>query len=662
MNLDPAAAAPPGRRYRFEGVEVDPGARRLRVDGRDVECSQRVLRLALLLVAAPWRILGRDEVIARLWPGVESVADEALTQLVFRLRALLGAHARHVVVVRGVGIRLDADVHWQDEHVPAANEPYPAAPAPRSEPAAATAATPAPGSAPPRRRARDRAPPTAQVPRGRRAEDRVEPAASPLPLPVPPLRRAGDAGAPPGWLQRHGAAAGIALLTLALIALVAWIDFRGRLQSTAAQDVVDPQFALSAADLYATRPETVDLVRRAFAAEAGGDQPRAQTLFEAAHASDARTPVPALMLALWATGAGGSDERVRAHLAPAQARVAASGDPYLELMLGYVRAEHDGDWNAAMRYTGSMLDLRPQAWFLRLARSHLLIARGMREAALEELRAIEVARLDHRKLEMALADRAAMGDVAGARAVLERVGDTAPEASRWFLSGRIDYSAGDYAAARSAFARAVHGGLRTNRLDVVARAQLYGGLLAAEAGDDAEARARLRDAQLRFRERERLQEAFDIGFLLAELEARNGQAQAMEGELAALREALTARPNIAAEADLRLIELRLTGRRPAAPLVVPAERAAELRGAQALIEARSAWESGDAAGARRGLELAREAGVFETMRADEARLLAAELGVEAPPPIRIDPPYPPLARFAARWALAAHEAGSRDPR
>lgn len=660
MNLDPAAAAPPGRRFRFEGVEVDAGARRLRVDGRDVDCSQRVLRLALLLVGAPWRILGREEVIARLWPGVGAVADEALTQLVFRLRALLGPHARHVVVVRGVGIRLDADVHWRDEHAPAANEPYPAAPAPRTGATAATAAKPE--HATPRRRARDRAAPTAQLPRGRRADDRVEPAASPLPLPVPPMRRAGDAGAPRGWLQRHGAAAGIALLTLALIALVAWIDFRGRLQSTAAQDVVDPQFALTAADLYATRPETVDLVRRAFAAEAEGDQPRAQTLFEAAHASDARTPVPALMLALWATGGGGSDERVRAHLAQAQARVAARGDPYLELMLGYVRAEHDGDWNALMRYTGSMLDLRPQAWFLRLARSHLLIGRGMRDAALAELRAIEVARLDHRKLEMALADRAAMGDVAGARAVVERVGDTAPEASRWFLSGRIDYSAGDHAAARAAFARAVHSGLRTNRLDVVARAQLYGGLLAAEAGDDAEARARLRDAQLRFRERERLHEAFDIGFLLAELGARNGETQSMEGELAALREALAARPNIAAEADLRLLELRLTGRRPAAPLVVPAERAPDLRGAQALIEARAAWEGGDAAGARRAFERAREAGVFDTMRADEARLLAAELGAEAPPPTRIDPPYPPLARFAARWALAAHEAASRGPR
>ena len=79
-------------------------------------------------------------------------------------------------------------------------------------------------------------------------------------------------------------------------------------------------------------------------------------------------------------------------LAQAQARVAASGDPYLELMLGYVRAEHDGDWNALMRYTGSMLDLRPQAWFPRLARSHLLIGRGMRDAALAELRAVAAER------------------------------------------------------------------------------------------------------------------------------------------------------------------------------------------------------------------------------------------------------------------------------
>ena len=97
-------------RYRFAEVELDPANYALHVDGEPRQCSRKAFELLLLLVRNAGRVLSREEVMGALWPGGQIVSDEALAQLVFRTRAVLGAHGSVLKTLRGIGLRLDARV------------------------------------------------------------------------------------------------------------------------------------------------------------------------------------------------------------------------------------------------------------------------------------------------------------------------------------------------------------------------------------------------------------------------------------------------------------------------------------------------------------------------------------------------------------------------
>jgi hypothetical protein len=72
--------------------------------------------------------------------------------------------------------------------------------------------------------------------------------------------------------------------------------------------------------------------------------------------------------------------------------------------------------------------------------------------------------------------------------------------------------------------------------------------------------------------------------------------------------------------------------------------------AATLIHAREAWALGETATAARLLDEARSEGVDTTYFAEEAALLAKDLG--APPQkFRADPPYPNRLRLVAVWEL-----------
>ena len=107
-----------GTRLRFDGVVIDEGAQQLVVDGRAVGCPAPAIRLLALLASAPREVHTRARLTAAVWPDATPVADDALTQLAFRLRATLGRYGPAIVTVRGVGFRLDADVSAEREAVP----------------------------------------------------------------------------------------------------------------------------------------------------------------------------------------------------------------------------------------------------------------------------------------------------------------------------------------------------------------------------------------------------------------------------------------------------------------------------------------------------------------------------------------------------------------
>ena len=93
--------------YRFGNAELQLAAERLVVDGREVPLSPMTYRFLLCLCQARGGLLGRAHVFDVLWPGGGSGSDEALAQIVLKVRQALGEQGRAVVTVRGRGFRLD---------------------------------------------------------------------------------------------------------------------------------------------------------------------------------------------------------------------------------------------------------------------------------------------------------------------------------------------------------------------------------------------------------------------------------------------------------------------------------------------------------------------------------------------------------------------------
>ena len=97
-------------RYRFDQIVVDATSRRLHAGGAEQQCSARVFDLLQMLCERPGTVFSRDELIRALWPERRLASDESLSQVLFKLRSVMGDSAHRLVTVRGVGIRLDADV------------------------------------------------------------------------------------------------------------------------------------------------------------------------------------------------------------------------------------------------------------------------------------------------------------------------------------------------------------------------------------------------------------------------------------------------------------------------------------------------------------------------------------------------------------------------
>lgn len=128
------------RSLAFGPFELDPVRRILRRDSEPVPLAGKPMELLLVLVESRDRVLGREELLSRVWPDV--VVEEAnLTQTVSVLRRALGEGAgenEYIVTVPGRGYRFVAEVGSATASVPAAE-----APAPRSlwrHPAVLTAA------------------------------------------------------------------------------------------------------------------------------------------------------------------------------------------------------------------------------------------------------------------------------------------------------------------------------------------------------------------------------------------------------------------------------------------------------------------------------------------------------------------------------------------
>jgi DNA-binding winged helix-turn-helix (wHTH) protein len=568
------------------------------VDGEEVACRPLVFQLLLLLCEAGGAVVERTEILERLWPESAVPSDESLTQIAHRLRGTLGAGGGALRTVRGVGFRLDAAVE------PVFAEPVPVAPETR------------PASPP-------RTPPVTTVEIVALAPEAPQPARPPAPH------------------RRRVLAAALAVLVLAVAAVLFWTVWRPA-------QILDSGYALRRSDLGTNRDDTADLIRRAIVIRGEGDRMRGRTLLETAYRTDRTTPIPAALLALSEYGSQAEN-----WAAEAERRLPPNASAYQRLLVHYAGLSRVSENPESVATLSALLEIRPDAWALRLARAHYHLARRERAAALADLQRISIHSLSQRGLALVLADRASLGDTAGADRDFGSGRLGSEEALASFVRGRIRRSQRRPAEARKAFELAVEEATKRNEPDLATDAELLAGITAYESGDPAAAALWLDKfaAEPGTSNRTEATEALGLGAYLAQ---HRGDLAGRDRRLAEARSLMATEDprSLEPRIGLELLALRL-GETPIPDLRQFASQIAsqpELLGVRSLLLARLAFQEKNAGEAARLLHQARLEGIDQTYFADEAAVLASDLG-EPPVTLWVDPPYPYLLRLAAVWEM-----------
>jgi eukaryotic-like serine/threonine-protein kinase len=110
--MNPAVIPAERRLYRFDDFLADPVRRVLLRDGRAVAVTPKALSLLLVLLERPGEVVGKPELIQKVWPD-SHVTEANLTQNVSFLRKALGERAgdrRYVATVPGQGYSFIGEV------------------------------------------------------------------------------------------------------------------------------------------------------------------------------------------------------------------------------------------------------------------------------------------------------------------------------------------------------------------------------------------------------------------------------------------------------------------------------------------------------------------------------------------------------------------------
>jgi DNA-binding winged helix-turn-helix (wHTH) protein/TolB-like protein/Tfp pilus assembly protein PilF len=100
---------------------VDPAANELARTGETVRIEPKAMQVLIALADGSGRVVSREELLARVWPGVV-VGDEALTQTIIKLRRALGDNPRvptYIETISKRGYRLIAAVRAEIAAQPA---------------------------------------------------------------------------------------------------------------------------------------------------------------------------------------------------------------------------------------------------------------------------------------------------------------------------------------------------------------------------------------------------------------------------------------------------------------------------------------------------------------------------------------------------------------
>ncbi|MCQ4165843.1 winged helix-turn-helix domain-containing protein [Tahibacter harae] len=613
MALPESSRAPEPRvvGYRFAGVALDLRRGSLSIDGNDVGATPLLLQLLQILCESEGRLLTRQELFDALWPGGQTVSDSALSQLIWRLRSLLGPYGSLVTTLRRSGVRLEAPVSTEFDFQ---RSPRKALPEPSGAEPSAAPVPPAVEQAGP-------LPPGPPQPAGDAAAPRAKDAAVPQPVASP-----GGPAAP----RRRVLAAVLVLAALAA-GLAAWL---------LRDPLIFDGYALRESDLQADRRETAGIARAAFAAEEAGDRERAIALMRSLHASDLATPVPAAMLAWWRSHT--APEEAAAWGRAARARLRPDTPPYLRLFVDYFVTRSGND-----SYRGALnaaLELRPAAWRMQYARAHVLLADRDFAGALRSLQQVPTRGPEAGLLADVLADRLSLGDPAVAAMARALPAIAGNPTLRTYLQGREAYSAGRLAEAVAALDESArHAQQAGDYLRQIMATELAG--IAAFEAASADTLPRLSATRRLCQDRGRFDCVATALGLQAVMEARRGEAGRASALLA---EAWQLAPHLWMRPALLLVALENQLALPGDLRAVAADIADDpaFAGVAELLRGWQAQARGQPEQARRELDLAVERGVRQTYSAEDALLLAARLGAPVAP-CRTDPPYPNPLRLSA---------------
>lgn len=94
--------------YVFEGVEVDFRGRSVSVDGKTVVLTPKEYDLLFFLVRNPNTAFSREQLLSQVW-GYDFYGDNrTIDAHIKMLRSNLGKYRKHIVTLRGMGYKFDA--------------------------------------------------------------------------------------------------------------------------------------------------------------------------------------------------------------------------------------------------------------------------------------------------------------------------------------------------------------------------------------------------------------------------------------------------------------------------------------------------------------------------------------------------------------------------
>jgi DNA-binding winged helix-turn-helix (wHTH) protein len=93
----------------FGHLSILPHRRQLLADGRPIRLGGRAFDLLLALIEAPGAVVGKDELLRRIWPG-RIVEENRLQNEIWALRKAFGADRDLIRTVSGRGYQFAGEI------------------------------------------------------------------------------------------------------------------------------------------------------------------------------------------------------------------------------------------------------------------------------------------------------------------------------------------------------------------------------------------------------------------------------------------------------------------------------------------------------------------------------------------------------------------------